>query len=80
MTTKVIFAVLASAALALPGAASAAACKDAKGKFIKCPPAAAASPAPARSSAKNARPAKVAKSSSHKICRDKKGHFSKCTS
>ncbi len=39
---KFMIAVLATAtiAIAAPGAANAAVCKDAKGKFIKCPPAA----------------------------------------
>ncbi|WP_420381450.1 hypothetical protein [Novosphingobium sp.] len=37
---KMMIAVLATAvaAIAVPGAASAAVCKDAKGKFIKCAP------------------------------------------
>ena len=39
--TTILAAVLAL--VALPGAATAAPCKDAKGKFIKCPP-----PAPAK--------------------------------
>ena len=39
--TTILAAALALAAL--PGAATAAPCKDAKGKFIKCPP-----PAPAK--------------------------------
>ncbi len=46
-----------------PVAAMAAQCRDAKGKFIKCPPAKAAAAAT---------PAKPAK------CRDAKGKFIKC--
>ena len=36
------FSLALAAALAIPVAANAAPCKDAKGKFIKCPPPAAA--------------------------------------
>ena len=57
--------------LAASGAsAKAAQCKDAQGKFIKCPPAAAATatPAPAAKAAKAAR------------CKDAKGKFIKCGS
>jgi hypothetical protein len=35
------------AIIALPAAANAAPCKDAKGKFIKCPPTASATHSPA---------------------------------
>lgn len=68
----------AFAMVALPAAASAAACKDAKGKFIKCPPAAGAvvKPATAKTTTK-----KVAVKSTSKRtgkCRDAKGRFAKC--
>lgn len=79
------------AALALPVAAHAAPCKDAKGKFIKCPPAAAAPAAkpamaaakPAMAAAKpamaaSAKPAKMAAKAPAKRCRDAKGRFMKC--
>ena len=36
---KLLFPMAVLACFALPQVASAAACKDAKGKFIKCPPA-----------------------------------------
>ncbi|BEV00046.1 hypothetical protein [Novosphingobium olei] len=55
-------ALFAISAVAIPMTADAAPCKDAKGKFTKCPPAAA----------KAAAPAKV------KQCRDAKGRFKKC--
>jgi hypothetical protein len=65
----------AFAVLALPAAAGAAPCKDAKGKFVKCPPAAAASTATKTSSK-----AKTAKKSSKMAgrCRNAKGQFAKC--
>ena len=64
------------AALALPVAAHAAPCKDAKGKFIKCPPAAAAAAKPAMAAA--AKPATKAAKAPVKRCRDAKGRFAKC--
>ena len=72
------------AALALPMAAHAAPCKDAKGKFIKCPPAAAAPAAkPTMAAAKPAmaaaaKPATKAAKAPVKRCRDAKGRFAKC--
>jgi hypothetical protein len=68
------------AALALPVAAHAAPCKDAKGKFIKCPPAAAA-PAAKPAMAASAKPAAAAKAHAagkKAPCRDAKGRFAKC--
>ena len=57
----------AFAVTAIPAGVQAAPCKDAKGKFIKCPPAAAKPATPAgKSTPKAAR------------CRDAKGHFIKC--
>jgi len=45
---KIMIAVLATAiaGFAVPGAANAAVCKDAKGKFIKCQPVMVAKPGP----------------------------------
>jgi hypothetical protein len=61
----------AIAALAFTSVADAKSCKDASGKFIKCPTAAAA-----------AAPAKVAvtkTAAKTDKCRDSKGHYTKCT-
>jgi hypothetical protein len=65
------------AGLALPFSANATTCKDAKGKFIKCPPAAAA---PAPKSAKAKAVTKVATKGKSKTarCRNAKGKFAKC--
>jgi hypothetical protein len=61
---RIMIALASALALAaMPAAVSAAPCKDAKGKFIKCPPAAAAAAAPAGKKAP---------------CRDTKGKFVKC--
>ena len=78
---------LALAVTTFAGSASAAShCKDAKGKFIKCPPAAAASAAPA---AKTAHPMaaslmpaspKPAVASATTRCKDATGKFIKCPS
>ncbi|MDE2562839.1 MAG: hypothetical protein KGL48_11395 [Sphingomonadales bacterium] len=73
MNKRMIVTVLAAAVLALPGAASAKACKDAKGKFIKCPPAAAATPAAAMGGS-----TKDAKGKCHIASGPKKGQFTKC--
>lgn len=63
----------AAAALTLvagvAGSASAAPCKDAKGKFTKCPPAAKAAPAAVT---------KDAKGKCHIASGPKKGQFTKC--
>jgi len=56
----------------VPATVSAAPCKDAKGKFIKCPPAAA------KPAAAAAVPAKPAASGKKAPCRDAKGKFMKC--
>jgi len=73
------------AALALPVAAHAAPCKDAKGKFIKCPPAAAAPAAHPSAAASHAAAAPAAAvthaaaSPRRAPCRDAKtGRFKKC--
>lgn len=62
---KILIAIAAVCAFAaVPMSAQAAPCKDAKGKFTKCPPAAAKSAtAPAGKKAP---------------CRDAKGRFKKC--
>jgi hypothetical protein len=59
-----IFVTLAAAFAisAMPVAVQAAPCKDAKGKFVKCPPAAA----------------KAATALKKGPCRDAKGKFTKC--
>lgn len=77
MNKKLAFALLAPVILALPGVASAAPCKDAKGKFIKCPPAAAAKATPAPSASPSTA-AKAATGGPRKTCRDAKGRFKKC--
>lgn len=64
----------ALAFIALPAAANAAPCKDAKGKFTKCPPAAAATAAPAAKAKASTKA--MAKPSTH--CRNAKGQFAKC--
>ena len=61
----------AIAALAFASAADAKSCKDAAGKFVKCPaPAVAAAPAKVGSVKTDTKTAK---------CRDAKGHYAKCT-
>lgn len=68
----------AFALIALPTAVNAASCKDAKGKFIKCPPAAAATATTAKTTAKVA---KTTTKTSGKLvgrCRNAKGQFAKC--
>jgi hypothetical protein len=59
---KLVFALTALSLLAGSAPASAAPCRDAKGKFVKCP----------------AKPATVSKAAKPKACRDAKGHFAKC--
>lgn len=83
MMRKAIATSLLAFSLLAAGTAPALAappCKDAKGKFIKCPPAKPATPASAMA-AKPA-PAKVApaKPATGKKapCRDAKGRFAKC--
>ena len=76
--SSILIAALAFA-LSLAGAADAKSCKDAKGKFTKCPPAAAAAPAaktaPVANSTPVTAPAPTAKAAP---CRDAKGKFTKC--
>lgn len=61
---KLIFALTALSLVAGSAPALAAPCKDAKGKFVKCP----AKPT-ATATKTTAKP---------KACRDAKGHFAKC--
>ena len=65
---KLIVAVTAIAMLASPGLA--APCKDAKGRFAKCPPAAAAAAAPSVVKDKNGK--------CHVASGPNKGKFTKC--
>lgn len=60
---KAILALSALALIAAPGVS--APCRDAKGKFVKCPPTATTAKA------------SVTKGKDGK-CRDSKGHFAKC--
>lgn len=70
--TKVLSGFIAAIALAaVPMSAGAAPCKDAKGKFTKCPPAAAK---PAASGGVT----KDAKGKCHIASGPKKGQFTKC--
>ncbi len=89
MKIKILGAILAASFLlgapALSHAANANQCKDAKGKFIKCPPTATASATPAATVAKTTcRDAKgkfikcPSTPASPKQCRDAKGKFTKC--
>jgi hypothetical protein len=78
------FVVALAAILALPTVANAAPCKDAKGKFIKCPPAATVTHAPAaaaRHAATAPRPVATHAAASparRAPCRDARGRFKKC--
>lgn len=72
-TAMVTVALLAGAA----SASFAAPCKDAKGKFTKCPPAAAAAPA-ATGKATAANVTKDTKGRCHIASGPKKGQFTKC--
>jgi hypothetical protein len=78
---KIVAAALFTALLASsPVSLQAAPCKDAKGKFIKCPP--PPPPAPAKGPCKDAKgkftkcPPAIAKKGP---CKDAKGKFKKCT-
>lgn len=78
---KFVFALAASALIALPASVQAAPCKDAKGKFIKCPTTAAVKPAAKPMAAPAAKPlaAKPAAAKGKAVrCRDAKGRFTKC--
>jgi hypothetical protein len=79
---KLAIAFAAIAVMAAPAAANAAGCRDAKGHFAKCPPAAAHAPAPAATHAAMAaaHPVAHATAPARKApCRDAKtGRFKKC--
>jgi len=66
-------ALIAAASLLIGGAANAAPCKDAKGKFTKC------SPATVKSTTTSANITKDAKGKCHIASGPKKGQFTKCT-
>jgi hypothetical protein len=69
---------------AMAGSASAAPCKDAKGKFIACPKPVATAAATTTTRCKDAKgrftkcPVTTPASTAVKRCRDKAGHFAKC--
>lgn len=84
---KLVIVMAAAFAIAVvPASLEAAPCKDAKGKFIKCPPAPAA---PAKPVAKRAAKPRAKVAAVHAKttapmkkkgpCRDAKGRFAKCT-
>lgn len=87
---KLLIAIAAAMTIAaVPMTADAAPCKDAKGKFIKCPPSATPTTKPpvkpvpaaaAKPAAKpaGAAPAKPATAGKKGPCRDAKGRFAKC--
>lgn len=84
LSAALIMAITAAGA----GAASAAQCRDAKGKFIKCATAATATMAPAKAAPAMAAPAKAAPAmaakpgptmAAAKHCKDAKGKFAKCS-
>jgi hypothetical protein len=77
MRSWIAAASLALAFTVFAGSASAAACKDAKGKFIKCPPAAAATAAKPVAAAP-AKPAATPAAAATTRCKDAKGKFIKC--
>jgi len=65
----------ALAVAAVPASVQAAPCKDAKGKFVKCPPAAAKTTTAAVVTKKVAKTSTTVKKAP---CRDAKGRFAKC--
>ena len=73
MKKIIAVALFAVSAIAMSSSTSAAPCKDSKGKFIKCPIAAAAPVKPAMA-VKPATGSTVKKAP----CRDAKGKFKKC--
>jgi hypothetical protein len=66
-------AMAAAILIAAPTAAQAAPCKDAKGKFIKCPP-----PPPAKRACKDAKGKFTKCPVKPKVCKDMGGKFVKC--
>lgn len=75
---KLAIAITAIVMMAVPAAANAAACRDAKGHFIKCDGTAAAPAAAAHHMAPAPRPTAHAAMARHTPCRDAKGRFKKC--
>lgn len=72
------FVIALAAIVALPSVANAAPCKDAKGKFIKCPPAATATHAAAATAPRPATTHAAATPARKAPCRDARGRFKKC--
>lgn len=74
---KIALALAALTLIAMPASVEAAPCKDAKGKFVKCPP---AKPATAAKPAASSKPKAATTSSAAKVqrCRNAKGQFAKC--
>ena len=72
---KIIFALAAVSMLAGSAPSFGSPCKDAKGKFIKCP---TAKPATCRDSKGKFIKCPKAKPAKPKMCRNAKGHFAKC--
>jgi hypothetical protein len=70
---QIIFALSALSLVAGAGPALAAPCKDAHGKFIKCP-----KPMPVAARCKDARGKFIKCPVKAKVCHDKQGHFAKC--
>lgn len=78
---KLAIAFAAIAVMADPAAANAAACRNAQGHFIKCPPAAAARARVATHAAAAPRPVAshaAATPARRAPCRDARGRFKKC--
>ena len=82
---KVLATFAAFSLMAVASGALAAPCKDAKGHFVKCPPAVPARPAPVLPPARPmVRPTPTAihasssPAASGQRCRDTKGHFVRC--
>ncbi len=73
MLRFLIPALAATLLVAAPAAVQAAPCKDAKGKFIKCPP-----PPPAKKVCKDAKGKFTKCPATAKVCKDAKGKFTKC--
>jgi len=71
---RIAIALVTAAAMIATPAMAAAPCKDAKGKFIKCPEAKPVAKAKPRTAARAA-PKMVSKAGR---CRDAKGRFAKC--
>ena len=68
---KIAFALTALSLLAGSAPSLAAACKDAKGKFIKCP-------APKPAVCRNAQGHFIKCPAKPKLCRNAQGHFATC--